>query len=224
MPVPEPQRIEKVRSRWYLPRLVAPAVMATTIISVGMFKAIRAYQIWSASERLPRELPKQPVPPAEAPPDPYVLRLKYPREIESAHLLDGDFAIVNQMSDLTGACQDILQSSFVNYWDPSAPRRKVAFANPGEDFEETETDVLREGLPFRRLVFAGLASERCFVYFETGGRRFPATCLAVVGYTQEKAIWVGEWVGQRSRKVANIKELRYKLSRHQFTGEDQPGC
>lgn len=187
-----------------------------------MFKVVNAYRIWSTSERLPPEFPKQPQLPPSEPPHPYTLPLKYPQEIDSHHLLDGSFAIVNRMSDLTEICQDSLQSSFVNYWKPGAAPKQIAFANPGEDFEET--DFIRGGLPFRRLVFAGLGTGRCFVYYEAGGRMGPTTCLAVMDYAQRKAMWVGEWVGELSRKVANIKELRNKLSRHQFVGEDQPGC
>ena len=220
--MPELKRNGRVNSGSRLPRLVALAVIAITIISIGMFKAIDAYRNWSAGERMPPELPKHPqLPPAE-PPDPYALPIKYPPEIDSRHLLDGSFAMVNRMSDLTGICQDSFQSSFVNYWNPSATPKQIAFANLGEDFEEF--DFIRGGLPFRRLVLAGLGTERCFVYYEAGGRMGPATCLAVMDYSQRKAIWVGEWVGELARKVANIKELRNKLHRQQFVGEDQHGC
>ena len=225
----EPQQIEKVRSRWRFLRTIALSVVAATVICVGAFKATRAYQTWSASERLPRELPVRSgwpltlVGPPEEPPNPYILKLRYPPEASPRHLLDGNFAIVRRMGDLPGVCQDTLQASFVNYWNPKAIRERVAFADPGEEFEET--DAIRGGLPFRRLIFGGVEADRCFVYFESGGRIHPAShCMAVMDFSQPQAIWVGEWRGWVSGKAANIEELRRKLSRLRFWGEDQSGC
>jgi hypothetical protein len=151
-----------------------------------------------------------------------VLRLKYPPELKPQHLLDGNFVIVNAMSDLSEACGNALQASFVNYWNPAAPREQIAFADPGEAWESS--DFLIGGLPFRRLIFGGLGAQRCFVYFEKGGGMGPATCLGVMDYAQGKALWVGRWVGFQSKKVANIKELRRKLSQDNLSPEGQRGC
>ncbi len=44
--MPEPKRVEKVRSRWYRPRLVALAVVATTIFKEGCLFDVLSLQDW----------------------------------------------------------------------------------------------------------------------------------------------------------------------------------
>jgi len=222
MPVSDPKIVPSLKPRRSLSRTVALAIVVIAVSAAAIFEARRAHQIWSASERLPAQLPKPPQLPAGEPPDPIHLNTIPIRSADERHLLDGDFNIVVRMSDLTESCRDIFDSSFFRFSGSAASKEQVKFADPGQDFEAT--DDLRGGLPFRRLEFAGLSSKTCFVYYEVGGRMGPATCLAIMDYTQGKAIWVGELFGESTRKVANINQLRNKLSTNQFTDRAGPGC
>src|SRR5260370_40201803 len=46
---------------------------------------------------------------------------------------------------------------------------RLVIANPGKDFEEGDV-VYDEALPSKRLIFAGVSGEKCFVHYEQGGR------------------------------------------------------
>jgi hypothetical protein len=198
------------------------AIVVITVGSAATFEAIRAYQIWSASERLPAELPKPPQLPAEEPPeppDPIHLNTIPMRAVDKRHLLDGDFKIVVRMSDLTESCRDIFDSSFFRFSGSSASKELVKLADPGQDFEAT--DSIRGGLPFRRLVFAGVGLKMCFVYYEMGGHNYPPTsCLAVMDYGQKKAIWVGE----SGDEVRSLRALRSILAGGYFHDTYGPVC
>ena len=208
----------RVSRREFAWRIALGAVLAL-VGSVGTFEAIRAYRIWSASQRLPAELPQEPIPPAPEPPDPIHLNTIPLPLRDRRHLLNGDFQVVMQMGDLAGSCWDSFASSFLRFSGAPASKELVKLADPGQDFEAT--DHLRGGLPFRRLVFAGLGSKGCFVYYEQGGQQHPATtCLAVMDYAQKKAIWVGE----SRRKARNFKELRANFAADLFADTYGPVC
>jgi hypothetical protein len=171
----------------------------------------------AADPQVPTRPGNQRVTPEE-PPDPVRLWTMSARGITPGHLLDGDFTIVKRMRDIPGSCRNILDSSFVTFSGAPAPAKQVIFADPGEDFEAT--DALRGGLPFRRLVLAGLGSNTCFVYYENGGRMYPSSCLAVIDYNEKKATWVGEF----RRKVGELSRLRRMLRGNQFSDTAGPAC
>jgi len=186
--------------------------------SIGTFEAIRAYRIWSASERLPAEPPKEPTPPAPEPPDPIHLNTIHLSARDRENLLNGHFQAVTQVGDLAGSCWDSFASSFLRFSGAPASKELVQFADPGQDFEATDAHI-REGLPFRRLVFAGLGSTACFVYYERGGDH-PTTCLAFMEYGQNKAVWVGS----TRRRARNFKELRANFEADLFGDTYGPVC
>ncbi len=122
------------------------------------------------------------------------------------------------MGDLAGSCWDSFASSFLRFSGAPASKELVKFADPGQDFDATDLSI-REGLASRRLVFAGLGSKTCFVYYERGGDH-ATTCLAVVDYAEEKAVWVGE----SRRKATNLKELRANFTADLFGDTYGPVC
>jgi len=201
---------------------VALAIVIITVSSAAIFGAWRAYRIWSASERLPAELPNLPHvqfssgKPME-PPDPIRLNTISMRSDDKRRLLNGDFKIVTRMSDIAESCRDSFDSSFVRFSGSPASKELVKFADPGQEFETS--DSIRGGLPFRRLVFAGVGSNHCFVYYEIGGH-YPTTCLAVMDYAQKKAIWVG----MSRRTVESLEALRGLFAGGCFADTYGPVC
>jgi hypothetical protein len=206
-----------VSRRRFARRIAFGAVLAL-VGSVGTFEGMRAYRIWSASRRLPAELPKQPIPPAPEPPDPIHLNTVPLPPRDRQHLLDGDFKVVLRVGDLAGSCWDVFASSFLTFSGAPASKELVKLADPGQDFDATDVTI-REGLPSRRLVFAGLGPGECFIYYERGGAH-ATTCLAIIEYEQKKTIWVGE----SNRKARNFKELRENFARGFFGDTYGPIC
>ncbi|MGC1267197.1 MAG: hypothetical protein WA853_13000, partial [Candidatus Acidiferrum sp.] len=144
--------------------------------------------------------------------------LPAPNSIAS-HLLDGNFKIVNRMDDLTEDCTSIFDSAFVNSSGVArAIASAVSLADPAQDFQTS--DDVRPGLPFRRLVLAGLGHKSCFIYYEHGGAMYPSSCLALMDYSQKRAIWVGE----SRKKATTLEDLRSMLSTDQFADTVGPVC
>jgi hypothetical protein len=124
---------------------------------------------------------------------------------QRAHLFDGDFAILNGVAALPEPIRNAL----------AYREKKLDMANPGQRFNAG--DVVT-GLPTRRLVFAGVSGERCFVYFEQGGI-VSSVQLAVFrivqsGSTQNAVeIWQGS---DQSSPARDLAELRNRLSGDRF--------
>jgi hypothetical protein len=137
-----------------------------------------------------------------------------------SHLLDGEFAIVNRMQDISRGCRAPFESSFSHYSRTAPKKRGIDFADPGQDFNYG--DAVRGGVPFRQLHFAGLGPNSCFIYYQQGGRIYPSTCLAVMDYADGKAIWVGVVSGGRAAR--NFRELRAVFSQHRFSDSGGPDC
>ncbi len=198
-------------------RTIVAAIVFIAIASAGILGTRYAKELWTAGEQPPKVSNKLQLPP-EQPPDPIHLTTTSTSGIDSHHIIDGNFTIVNRMTETSEECRGIFQSLFVNLSGSTASAGQVMIADPGQDFEAT--DAIRGGLPFRRLVFAGLGSKACFIYFERGGAMYPSSCLAVMDYTQRKAIWIGE----ARKKVWSLKELRSMVSRGDFRDNAGPAC
>ena len=198
----DPKKEVKLRQRFLF--IAALAVIAIVGAGTAVFEGVRAYRIWSASEHLPAKLELPQPGPLELPPDHLRLNTIPMRQADKRRLLDGNFTIVLRVSDLTQACRDSFTSSFVSLpWSPASKEPPVQMADPGQDFNAT--DLTREGLPFRRLIFAGIGSRTCFIYYERRtGLAPPHACLTVMDYEQGKVIWVGA----DGDKVSSLKALR----------------
>ena len=116
------------------------------------------------------------------------------------HLLDGDFAIAHRMQDIPGDCT------------------VVSAANPGQDVNYGDSIV--EGLPYRQLHFAGIRPKSCFMFYQRGGNNYPSSCLAILDRLSGKIIWLGV----TRKDGANLQDLRWLLSRHQFDDTGEPDC
>jgi hypothetical protein len=73
--------------------------------------------------------------------------------------LADDFKIIRRVSDLPSAIQ---------FMYPPEVKASSGMANPGEEFQATDF-ISKPHLPWRRLIFAGIAGDHVFVYHEHGG-------------------------------------------------------
>jgi hypothetical protein len=151
-------------------------------------------------------------------PDSVFLRTKPIADSLRAHLLDEDFKIVSHTEAIPQTWRSIFDSSFVDIHGLATNGARVEMADPGQRFQSS--DALVPGLPFRRLVFAGLSPQKSFIYYQHGGSMYPSYCLAVMDYGSKSMVWVGE-----SRNVArSLSDLRFMLSRGLFEDTGGPGC
>jgi len=132
--------------------------------------------------------------------------------IERNHVLDGSFTIIRLTGEIAKGCRDIFDSSFVPGSGP------IELADPGELFQFS--DALIEGAPFRRLEFAGMAPNKCFIYYQHGGTMYPRFCLALMDNSNRKMLWVGV----AAKHAANVQELRKMLLRGDFADNNGPTC
>jgi len=112
------------------------------------------------------------------------------------HFLDGDFKIVTKVSYLP----DIVVRAFTEEGGS-----RLLIANPGERFEAT--DVIGDAsVPRKRLIFAGIAGGKCFVYYMQGGRGL----MYVVEYFGQSPTESMKllWKGYCQFPAVDIKDLR----------------
>jgi hypothetical protein len=191
------------------------AILAGVVLAIsGIFAFIIEHR--TARELSPAELRVQRIPAKH--PDSPVLKTKPAPGAIRDRLLAGNFMIVRRTQDIPESCREIFDSSFVEADGAMRKGARVAIANPSEPFQSS--DKLMPGRPFRRLLFAGLGSQTCLIYYQHGGGMTPRYCLAVMGYETASTLWVGE-----SRKGArSLDDLRHLLSRHLFDDTGGPAC
>jgi hypothetical protein len=116
---------------------------------------------------------------------------------QKAHVLDGDFLIVNTVDHLPNE----LKSAFSHL----AGMHDFAMANPGEKYQETDV-IVEEGLPFQRLLFAGISHNKYFIHYEEGGfsHSYHVAVFGVDSAGKLKFLWGGP--GFQSAK--DLKQLR----------------
>jgi len=131
--------------------------LSTVVAGIGLFGALLGFKAWkSLRQPIPQlEFPKQ-----EIPDIPGSFYLKNVPPVDDIHLLDGEFKIVQRVNEVPDACMSTFESSFVTINGLHAKAGEVRFANPEESFNWS--DAIQEGLPFRRLEFAGLSTSGCF--------------------------------------------------------------
>jgi hypothetical protein len=116
---------------------------------------------------------------------------------QKAHVLDGEFLIVNTVDRLPND----LKSAFSHL----AGMHDFAMANPGKKYQVTDV-VVEEGLPFQRLLFAGISHDKYFVHYEAGG----------IGHSYHVAVFAIDsgrkvtflWGGPGFRGAKDLKQLR----------------
>ena len=86
---------------------------------------------------------------------------------------------------------------------------RLTIANPGKEFEETDV-IWDASVPRKRLLFAGVSRDKCFMLYEQGGRvHFYVLALFELSNANVmKPVWAG-YCGP----AASIAELRSNVSR-----------
>jgi hypothetical protein len=97
--------------------------------------------------------------------------------------LIGSFSLINDVRDLPGP---VLRASTEQ--DGSRP----LMANPGKDFRVGDI-ILDSTVPSKRLIFAGILGDRCFVHYEQGGigHSYVVALFKVSSKDSIKPIWRG---------------------------------
>ena len=82
---------------------------------------------------------------------------------------------------------------------------RLTMANPGKDFQATDF-IVDNALPSKRLIFAGVSGDKCFVHYEQGGRghSYVLASFNVLSKDDMKPVWRGYC---RAR-AATLEELR----------------
>jgi len=114
--------------------------------------------------------------------------------------LNGDFTIVKDVRVLPVPIREALSEQGGS---------RLVMANPGEKFEAT--DVIDDSsLPQRRLIFAGVSSDRCFIHYERGGRghSYIIVFFKVTSAKSMEPLWNGYCDGPSS----SFQNLRSKLA------------
>ena len=127
-------------------------------------------------------------------------RIEYPSgEISQSareQFLQGDFSLIKDVRALPAP---VLQT----FTEQGGSRPTMA--NPGKDFQATDF-ILDNSLPSKRLIFAGVSGDKCFVHYEQGGRghSYVLALFNVPSKDDMRPVWRGNC---RAR-AATLEELR----------------
>jgi hypothetical protein len=145
----------------------------------------------------------QPLPSAdkpEPPPgEPAPIQFAGMSSVERRDFLDANYTILRKVADLPPGIRKLYT---VNGGS------RVAIADPGEKFEATDVITDRD-LPRRRLIFAGVAGDRAFVHYESGG--FAHSYLIALFRLKSPDLAVGLWSGYRG-PAKSFEEVRHLVS------------
>ena len=110
--------------------------------------------------------------------------------------LDGSFSLINDVRNLPAS---VLRA----FTEQGGSR--LLMANPGKDFRVTDV-IYDPTLPAKRLIFAGVLGDRCFVHYEQGGigHSYVVDLFKITSKDTMKPVWRG-YCGQRA---TNLEDLR----------------
>jgi hypothetical protein len=116
---------------------------------------------------------------------------------ERQEFLNADYRIVRKVADLPAGIRKL--------YTPKGESR-VAIADLGEKFQETDV-ITSPDLPWRRLIFAGVAQDRAFIHYEKSG--IGHAYIIEFFRLESPDIAVGLWSGYRgpARDIEELKEL-----------------
>ncbi len=119
-----------------------------------------------------------------------------PKELKE--FLSGNFVLVERMRSLLWP----VRLAFTEIGG-----RRLTMANPGELFEATDVFLL-PGMPQRRLIFAGVSGDKCFVHFEAGGvgHWYGLALFKIVPSDQLEPFWQGS-----CGKAKGMRDLRDQI-------------
>lgn len=127
---------------------------------------------------------------------------------EKQHVFDAPFAIVTSVKTMP----ENVRRAFAAI----TGEREFALANPGEKYQVTDV-IVEHGLPFRRLVFAGVSGDTWFVHYEHGGRGHSYS--VVVFHPDPKTGVRFVWGGVGSNRAGDLQDLRGLIAAGRFSDD-----
>ena len=128
---------------------------------------------------------------------------------EKEHILDGSFTDVTK----TEAMPDPVRQAFATITAES-----FSLADPGQKFQVTDEGVY-QGLPRRRLIFAGVQGDEWFVHYERGGLAHGYFVLLFKVDPHKQLQFV--WGGAGFHGARNLDQLRKMVVAGQFSDNVQ---
>jgi hypothetical protein len=131
-------------------------------------------------------------------------RIEFPAtgisQLERERFLDGDFL---NIKDVKALPRPVLQA----FTEEGGSR--LVLANPGKKFLATDV-VYDSSLPNRRLIFAGVAGDKCFVHYEQGGiaHMYILALFKLKSADSMDPLWRG-YCGP----AANLQDLRSQVAK-----------
>jgi|HubBroStandDraft_6_1064221.scaffolds.fasta_scaffold77600_2 hypothetical protein len=116
---------------------------------------------------------------------------------QKAHVLDGDFLVVKKVDRLP----EDLKSAFCRL----AGMDNFEMADPGEEYQVTDV-IVEKGLPFQRLLFAGISNGKYFIHYETGGIAHSYHVAVFSVDSERKVTFV--WGGPGGQGAKDLTQLR----------------
>lgn len=131
-------------------------------------------------------------------------RIEYPSEtmtqLARQEFLQGSFSSIKNMHDLP--------PSVLRMFTEEGGSRLV-MVDPGKDFRATDV-VYDPTLPSKRLIFAGVSGDKCFVHYEQGG--IGLSYSLVLFNVSPKDGMKPIWKGYCGRRATNLEDLRSLLA------------
>jgi hypothetical protein len=158
------------------------------LLCVGLF-AVAAISV--------AHLRKSKVPPLRQAP-----RIEYPSQtvtqLARQDFLQGSFSSIKNMQDLPPS---VLRA----FTEQSGSR--LVMADPGKDFRATDV-IYDSTVPSKRLIFAGVSGDKCFVHYEQGGigLSYVLALFNVTSKDRMKPIWQG-YCGRRATDLEDLRSL-----------------
>jgi hypothetical protein len=168
------------------------SALKTALVSLGLFVCLILFAIASITFYYWR---KSKLPPLGEGP-----LIEYPlgktAQSEAQRFLDYHFSLVNDVRNLPVS---VLQA----FTEQGGSR--LLMANPGENFRATDV-VYDPTLPSKRLIFAGVSGEKCFVHYEQGGlgHSYILALFEVPAKDSMKPIWRG-YCGGRANSLEDLR-------------------
>jgi hypothetical protein len=120
-------------------------------------------------------------------------------QLTRQQFLDGDFTVIKDVRLLP---RPVLEK----FTEQNGSRPVIA--NPGKNFVVGDV-IYDSSVPRKRLIFAGVSGEKCFVHYEQGGRghTYLLALFDLTSPSSVKPLWQGHCRGP----AANISDLRSQV-------------
>ncbi len=125
---------------------------------------------------------------------------------ERKQILDGEFEVISTTKRIP--------SNIKQEFSHISRQPSFAMAEPGQKYQVGDV-VAHRGLPFRRLIFAGVLNNRWFIHYERGGRGH--SYYVVLFNIDPDGDAHFEWGGSAANSAKNLEQLRKMIADGQIS-------